>query len=282
MGLIVVPTPIGNLRDITLRALDVLRSCQLIVAEDTRTTKRLLSAHGISGKELWSYREQNAARVTRAILARAAEQIVAVVADAGMPGISDPGRDLVVASRSEGIAVEVLPGPAAFVCAAVLSGFDLNGFSFEGFVPRRAAERRAAFEAALARGKTSAWYEAPHRIGLTLDELAELRPEAAVFLVRELTKLHEQQVAGKPAEIRAALPEPVRGELVLVLGPRAGPRARTPTEDDLDAQIDAALDAGLNAAGTAKVVAERLGLLRHDVYPRVSRRKHERESGGPT
>jgi 16S rRNA (cytidine1402-2'-O)-methyltransferase len=280
MSLVLVPTPIGNLRDITLRALDVLRSCQLIVAEDTRTTKRLLSAHEISGKELWSYREQNAARVTRAILARAAEQVVAVVADAGMPGISDPGRGLVVAARSEGIAVEILPGPSAFVCAAVLSGFDLDGFSFEGFVPRRTAERRAAFEAALARARTSAWYEAPHRIGQTLHDLAELRPEADVFLVRELTKLHEQQLTGTPAAVRAALPEPVRGEIVLVLGACASSEARKCTDCDLDAEIDAALDAGLDATSATKAVASRLGLQRRDVYLRVSRRKRQREPGG--
>ena len=135
MALTFVPTPLGNLRDVTLRALDVLREAALSVAEDTRVTRRLLSAYEITGKTLWTYHEHNAAGTTDAILARARDEPVALVTDAGMPGISDPGSALVAAAREAGIAVEVLPGPSAFVCAAVLSGFPLERFSFEGFVP---------------------------------------------------------------------------------------------------------------------------------------------------
>lgn len=277
MGLVIVPTPIGNLRDVTLRALDVLRAAALVVAEDTRTTRKLLSAHGVTGKELWSYREQNAKRVTPAILERAATETVAVVTDAGMPAISDPGRELIVAARAAGVAVEVLPGPAAFVCAAVLSGFELEGFSFEGFVPRRAAERRAAFAAALARGRTTVWYEAPHRIAATLEELERLRPDAPLFLARELTKVHEQQLAGTPAGVRAALPDPIRGEIALVLGPAPAlspPAART--DEGIGAAIDAALDSGLSPAAAAKAVAARTGLERGALYKRIAVRKRAR------
>jgi 16S rRNA (cytidine1402-2'-O)-methyltransferase len=285
MGLVIVATPIGNLRDVTLRALDVLRVAALVVAEDTRTTRKLLSAHGIAGKELWSYREQNAARVTPAILERAAAETVALVSDAGMPGISDPGRELVAAARSAGISVEVLPGPVAFVCAAVLSGFELEGFSFEGFVPRRRAERRAALEAAFARGRTTVWYEAPHRIAATLEELERLRPDAPVFFAREMTKLHEQQLAGTPAQVRASLPEPIRGEIALVLGPwRGAASPAPPAQDALDAEIDAEIDAGSSPAAAAKALAARTGLERGTLYKRIAARKQTRSSrgdGGP-
>ncbi|MFY9778931.1 MAG: 16S rRNA (cytidine(1402)-2'-O)-methyltransferase [Candidatus Baltobacteraceae bacterium] len=279
MGLVIVPTPIGNLRDVTLRALDVLQAATLVVAEDTRTTRKLLSAHGIAGKELWSYREQNAARVTPAILERAAAGTVAIVSDAGTPGVSDPGRELIVAARSAGISVEVLPGPAAFVCAAVLSGFELDGFSFEGFMPRRSADRRTALAAALARGRTAVWYEAPHRIAATLAELERLRPDAALFLARELTKVHEQQLAGTPAQVRAALPVPVRGEIALVLGPwKAAPSLPPPARDEVDAAIDAAIDAGLSSAAAAKAVAALTGLERGTIYQRIALRKRTRSA----
>jgi 16S rRNA (cytidine1402-2'-O)-methyltransferase len=276
MGLVFVPTPIGNLRDLTLRALDVLRAATLVVAEDTRTARKLLSAHGIAAKELWSYREQSAARVTGAILARAAAETIAVLCDAGTPAISDPGRELIVAARQAGIAVEVLPGPAAFVCAAVLSGFELTGFSFEGFVPRRSQERRAAFAAALEGRRTSVWYESPHRILASLDELAGLRRDAPVFLARELTKLHEQQLFGTAATVRAALSEPVRGEITLVLGPLPPPPRTAPGADSLDLEIDAALDAGLAPAVAAKAIAGRTGSDRNSVYKRLIQRRRER------
>jgi len=152
MPLVVVPTPLGNLGDITLRALDTLRSCELIAAEDTRTARKLLALLGLAPKPTWSYREQNAAAVTSGILERARTSLVAVVSDAGMPGISDPGSALVAAAREAGIPVDVLPGACAFVTAAVLSGFPLTHLSFEGFVPRAKGERERALRAALASG----------------------------------------------------------------------------------------------------------------------------------
>src|SRR3984893_6777748 len=128
MGLVFVPTPLGNLRDITLRAVDTLRAASLIVAEDSRVTRRLLSALEIGSKEIWTYHEHNARATTAAILARAAQESIAVVSAAGTPGISAPGARLINASREAAGAVQVLPGPAAFVCPAVLSGFDLRRF----------------------------------------------------------------------------------------------------------------------------------------------------------
>lgn len=280
MGLTFVPTPLGNLRDITLRALDVLRESTLVVAEDTRVTRRLLSAHGIVGKQLMSYREQNAAAITPAILARARNETVAVVTDAGMPGISDPGRELLVAAREAGVAVDVLPGPVAFVGAAVLSGFSLGGLTFNGFVPRAGGARRAAFAAALETGTTNAWYEAPNRIVTTLDTLAELDPIGAIFVLREWTKRYEQHISGTPTEVKTALERPVRGEIVLVIGPRTRASRPERTHEDLDLAIDAALDAGLSVAAAAKTLARERGTPRTELYARVAARKHAR-SGKP-
>lgn len=278
MGLVFVPTPIGNLRDITLRALDTLRDCELVVAEDTRTLRRLLGGLGLPAKPAISYREQNAEAVTESILSRARDGLIAVVTDAGMPGISDPGRELIVAARAAGIAVEVLPGPSAFVCAAVLSGFPLASFSFEGFVPRREGERRRVLGEALARSATSVWYEAPTRIIATLATLERLAPAAELFLARELSKHFEQQLLGTATLIRNALRVPVRGEIVLVIGPRA---QGVPTEHeplptaDLATAIEAELAAGMAPAHAAKRLARRFGAERAAIYQSIVARKKD-------
>ena len=277
MPLFLVPTPIGNLRDITLRALDVLQACDSIVAEDTRVAARLLSAYGIAGKPVRGYREQNAAEVTRAILERAREHSVAVLSDAGTPGISDPGRELVAAARAAGIAVEVLPGAAAFVCGAVLSGFPLERFSFGGFVPRARGERERVLRAALLGGSTTVWYEAPHRILATLATLAALAPDAEVFVGRELTKLHEEQLSGTPGAVAAALPQPVRGELVLALAPYRSTQTAV-SDEQLDAAIDAALAAGSAPATIAKALSGESTHSRQALYARVIGRKIAREA----
>ena len=232
-----VPTPLGNLRDITLRALDVLREAALIVAEDSRVARRLLSAYELPGRETWTYHEHNAATTTAAIIERARETLVAVVTDAGMPGISDPGSGLVAAAREAGIAIEVLPGPTAFACAAVLSGFPLRSFTFAGFPPRAGAERRAAFGPRSSAASPACGTKSPHRIRATLSDLANVDPAARMFLLREFTKLHEQQVTGTPAAVAEALAEPVRGEIVFVLD---GGQLRTSTAPD-PADVDAAI-----------------------------------------
>lgn len=268
-----VPTPLGNLRDITLRALDVLREAALIVAEDSRVARRLLSAYELPGREIWTYHEHNAATATAAILARAREATVAVVTDAGMPGISDPGTALVAAARDAGVPVAVLPGPTAFVCAAVLSGFDVRRLTFEGFPPRAGAERRAAFRTALARPEPTIWYEAPHRIRATLGDLAAVAPAARIFLLREFTKLHEQHAAGTAEEIAAALAEPVRGEIAFVLEPPAAAAPAAPAGAHVDAAIDELLATGISTSAAAKALAERgLGERRH-LYARVAERR---------
>lgn len=268
-----VPTPLGNLRDITLRALDVLREAALIVAEDSRVARRLLSAYELPGRELWTYHEHNAATATSAILERAREALVAVVTDAGMPGISDPGSSLVAAARAAGVSIEVLPGPTAFACAAVLSGFALRSFTFAGFPARGGAERRAGFRAALDRAEPSIWYESPHRIRATLADLATVDPSVQVFLLREFTKLHEEHLSGTPAAIAQALVEPVRGEIVFVLDAGRPQTSTPPNLADVDAAISALLADGLSTSAIAKELAERgLGERRH-LYARVSDRR---------
>jgi 16S rRNA (cytidine1402-2'-O)-methyltransferase len=274
MGLVFVPTPLGNLRDVTLRAIDVLREAVLVVAEDSRVTRRLLTALEIAGKEIWTYHDHNARSTTAAILERARAQTVAVVTDAGTPGISDPGCGLVAAAREAGVSVEVLPGPAAFVCAAVLSGFDLRHFAFASFPPRGAAARRAAFRETLA--TTTVWYEAPHRIIAALADLAAVAPQRRVFLVRELSKLFEQQIAGTAAEIAAALEVPVRGEIAFVVEGLAAPAADSPsTQDEIDAAIDALLAEGLTTSAIAKRLAEAGHGERRHLYARAGTRRTE-------
>ncbi len=268
-----MPTPLGNLRDITLRALDVLRACDLIVAEDTRVARRLLSALELPSKPIWSYREQNAAEATESILERARVESVAVVADAGTPGISDPGRELVAAARAAGIPIDVLPGPCAFVCAAVLSGYDIRRLTFAGFVPRAFGERERAFRAALASGTTTAYYESPNRIVATLEQLTAIAPHAPVFVAREMTKRFEQQIAGTPSDVLAALERPVRGEIVLVLGPMPPAPTIAVTADDVDAAIDELLAAGVSPAHAAKTLASRDLGDRATLYRRIAERK---------
>jgi 16S rRNA (cytidine1402-2'-O)-methyltransferase len=272
MPLVFVPTPLGNLRDITLRALDVLRDADLIVAEDTRVARKLLHALGIEGREIWSYREQNAVGATPGILERARDALVAVTSDAGMPGISDPGSELVEAARAAGVQIDVLPGPSAALGVALLSGFPLRRFSFEGFPPRSAGARRAAFMRALEFGATTLWYESPQRILATLADLAAIAPQATVFLVREYTKLHEQQLTGTPQAVAAQLPDPLRGEITFAVAPYS--KAADESDDvDTDAAIDEMLADGLRVGEIAKTLALRGAGDRRDLYARATARK---------
>ncbi|MDE2481758.1 MAG: 16S rRNA (cytidine(1402)-2'-O)-methyltransferase [bacterium] len=278
MPLVLVPTPLGNLGDVTQRALATLRAAELVVAEDTRVARTLLHALHIGAKELWSYREQNAAAVTNGIIERARESLVAVVSDAGMPGISDPGTELVAAARAAGVAVEVLPGPSAALGVAVLSGFPLRRFCFEGFPPRTGSARRSAFERAFAHDATTIWYESPKRIRESLAALAALAPDARVFLVREYTKRFEQQVLGSPTQVAEALEEPIRGEIAFAVAPyRLEPETSAP--EDLDTRIDALLKEGRSAKEIARALAAAGAGDRRALYARASARRSMGDEG---
>ncbi|MBV9232632.1 MAG: 16S rRNA (cytidine(1402)-2'-O)-methyltransferase [Candidatus Eremiobacteraeota bacterium] len=275
MPLVFVPTPLGNLRDITLRALDLLRDAELIVAEDTRVARRLLGALDLPGRTLWSYREENAGSMTARILERARDGVVAVTCDAGMPGISDPGSALVAAARRESVGVVVLPGPSVPPAVALLSGFPLQRFAFEGFPPRTAGARRKRFTEALERGATTVWYESPQRLRAALKDLAAVAPGSQIFVVREYTKLHEEHLSGTAEEVCARLPERVRGEVAFAVAPwRVAPR---PKERSAEEQIDALLRSGKRVADVAKTLAEEGFGDRRRLYARVAARKARRD-----
>ena len=216
--LTLVPSPVGNLEDITLRALRLLREADLIAAEDTRHASILLKHHGIS-RPLISLHEHNEAQRSGEIAQRlAAGKNIALLTDAGMPGISDPGYRMVRACLERGLEFTVLPGPSSILPALVGSGLPLHEFYFGGFLPVKSGRRKAALEAALARGETSIFFESPHRIARSLAVLAELAPERPVCVARELSKKFEEYWRGSAAELSArAEKQPPRGEICLLV-----------------------------------------------------------------
>ena len=220
--LTLVPSPVGNLEDITLRALRLLREADLIAAEDTRHASILLKHHGIS-RPLLSLHEHNEAQRSGEIAQRlAAGENIALLTDAGMPGISDPGYRMVRACLERGLEFTVLPGPSSILPALVGSGLPLHEFYFGGFLPVKSGRRKAALEAALARAETSIFFESPHRIARSLAVLAELDPERPVCVARELSKKFEEYWRGSAAELSArAEKQPPRGEICLLI---AGPQ----------------------------------------------------------
>lgn len=218
MRIVLVPTPIGNLKDITLRALETFREVEAVACEDTRRTGFLLHHYGI---------QKPLIRLDQHTLHRAKEALapyahVAYATDAGTPGISDPGAELVRMALEWGWHVEALPGPTAFLPALILSGFPTHRFAFEGFLPKGGKERRERMERLRNEGRTAVLYESPHRLRRTLKELADLYgPEHKVAVVRELTKLHEEVFRGSLYEALDHFQTP-RGEFVLVLAPWQG------------------------------------------------------------
>ena len=217
-----VPSPVGNLEDITLRALRLLREADLIAAEDTRHASILLKHHGIS-RPLLSLHEHNEAQRSGEIAQRlAAGENIALLTDAGMPGISDPGYRMVRACLERGLEFTVLPGPSSILPALVGSGLPLHEFYFGGFLPVKSGRRKAALEAALARGETSIFFESPHRIARSLAVLAELAPERPVCVARALSKKFEEYWRGSAAELSArAEKQPPRGEICLLIAGQA-------------------------------------------------------------
>jgi 16S rRNA (cytidine1402-2'-O)-methyltransferase len=223
VSLVVCPTPIGNLEDVTLRVLSALREADVVACEDTRRTRKLLDRYGVSAT-LVSYHEHNEDRRAAELVARMqAGETVALVSDAGMPLVSDPGFVLVRACVAAGLAVEVLPGPSAAIAALVASALPADQWRFAGFLPRKKGDLRRALSEA---GGTVVAFESPRRVPGTLALLAELDPEREVAVCRELTKIHEEVVRGTAAELAERYSSgPPKGEVVLVLGPAAADRA---------------------------------------------------------
>ena len=218
--LYLVATPIGNLEDITLRALRTLKECDIIAAEDTRHTGALMRYFGIS-KPLLSYFQFNEARRSEEILQRLARgEKIALVTDAGSPGISDPGERVVKAARSAGFRVESVPGPSALVAALTPSGLPTEEFHFVGFLPHKSGQRRKKLESLKTVPGTLALYESPYRIEKLLGELAEALPDRQVVLARELTKKFEEFLQGTPRELLERLKgRSVKGEFVVLVAP---------------------------------------------------------------
>ena len=220
--LTIVPTPIGNLQDITLRALQVLRDADVIAAEDTRHSGMLLHHHGIS-KPMVSFHQHNEASRTASLVEEIAQgKSVALITDAGMPGISDPGFRLVRACRERGLPVTALPGPSAVVTALAGSGLPSHAFYFGGFLPVKSGGRLNELTRAIERKETSIYFESPHRIVKSLLVLREIAPEASVCVARELTKKFEEYRRGTPAELVAHYEaHPPKGGITLLIAPTA-------------------------------------------------------------
>jgi len=259
-------TPIGNLEDVTLRVLEELRSADVVLCEDTRHTRVLLERHGIRAQRLLSYHEHNEAKRTAEVLPRLqAGERVALVSDAGLPGISDPGARLVAAALEAGVAVTVLPGASAVDTALVASGFPAERYQFVGFLPRGAKALVALWEDLAGWRFPVVAFESPRRLPATLRSLAEAQPEREVAVCRELTKRFEEIARGRADELAGRFAEPPKGEITLVLGP--GVR-----ETDASEAVDAVAElvaAGLPRRRAADLVARLTGTSRNELYRRT-------------
>ena len=264
--LIVCPTPIGNLEDVTLRVLAALREADIVACEDTRRTRVLLDRYGVSAT-LLSYHEHNEqARAAELVRRMRAGAVVALVSDAGMPLVSDPGFVLVRACVAAGLAVEVLPGPSAALAALVASALPAERWRFAGFLPRRREELERAFTVP----ETLVAFESPRRVASSLAVLAALDPQRQVAVCRELTKAHEEVVRGRAEELAERYREqPPRGEVVLVVGPAPPPRS-DPAEG-VDA-VRRLVSSGAKPRVAAAVVAELTGGSANALYRALTER----------
>jgi 16S rRNA (cytidine1402-2'-O)-methyltransferase len=267
-ALVLVGTPIGNLGDLSPRAVDVLTTADTIACEDTRRTRALLSHLGLpAGRRLLAVHDHNEAVQVAGVLDRLdnGEQVV-VVTDAGMPGISDPGEQLVAAVAAAGHTVEVVPGPSAFVAALVVSGLSTARFCFEGFLPRKGSARAQRVAEVAADGRTTVLYEAPHRVRQTVADLTAAAGDLRrVAVARELTKLHEEVWRGTLAgAVDHLLSKEPRGEYVIVLD---GAPAPEPAEaSEVEAALRARLDAGTDKRTAIAEVTAALGVSKRLVY----------------
>src|SRR5271166_4014690 len=278
-ALYLVATPIGNLEDITLRALRVLKETDVIACEDTRQTQKLLNHYGITTRTI-SYHEHNE-------MTRAAELVkemqegtsVALVTDAGMPGISDPGFRLISLAVRHHLPVVPIPGASAFLAALVASGLPTDSFRFSGFLPAKSGERRAALEAIKTSPRTQVFYEAPHRIVEALLDLVEVLGDARhVVIAREVTKLHEEFLRGRAGEVLETLKsrDGVKGEITLLIGKAEETEVQAPAESRVSVrqrvgQIMA--EEKIDEKAALKKVAKERGISKSEVYRELQRSK---------
>ena len=262
-SLFVVSTPIGNLEDITFRAVRVLSEVQQIAAEDTRTTRILLRKYGINTRVL-SYNEHNMRRRTPQLISTLKTGNIALVSEAGTPGVSDPGHELIAAAIKAGFPIVPIPGPSAVITALVASGLPFRQFAFLGFLPRRTSERRRALSTAVSETRTVVLFEAPHRLRQTLEDIRDTFAERQIAVSRELTKAFEEVFRGTADEALAYFQEP-RGEFTLVI--EGASSAQTPASDeDVHRRLQEARGRGLTARDSVKAVALATGRPRREVY----------------
>ncbi|HEX5440637.1 MAG TPA: 16S rRNA (cytidine(1402)-2'-O)-methyltransferase [Ktedonobacterales bacterium] len=271
--LYLVATPLGNLEDITLRALRILREAKIIAAEDTRRTRKLLNHFAIVTPTI-SYHEHSGPAGTTTMLAALAEGDVALVSDAGTPAISDPGADLIQAALRAGYPVVPIPGPSAVITALIASGLSASEFTFLGFLPRKSQGRRAHLLSVSHEPRTLVIYEAPHRLRACLDDLLAVLGDREACLARELTKIHEQWLRGTLSALKArygSQDEP-RGEYTLVIA-GASQASQSQTEEDPEAlairtrdRLRELLAAGSGTRDAAAIVARELGQPRREMY----------------
>jgi 16S rRNA (cytidine1402-2'-O)-methyltransferase len=263
--LAVCATPIGNLEDVTLRLLAELRAADVVLCEDTRHTRGLLERHGVEAR-LLSYHEHNEAARTAELLPRLeAGERIALVSDAGMPGISDPGARIVQAALAAGVPVTVLPGPSAVETALVASGLVGGRYQFLGFLPRGEKALAGIWNELRGWHFPAVAFESPQRLPATLRSLAGADPERQVAVCRELTKRFEEVVRGTAVELAERFAEPPRGEITLVVGAAAA-RDSEPAEDDALAAVSELVDAGVPRKRAAEIVSRLTGVARNRLY----------------
>lgn len=267
-GLYIVATPIGNARDITLRALDVLRAADVIACEDTRVTRKLLNLHGIQAPRLFAYHDHNAQASGQGLMERLdSGEIVALVSDAGTPLINDPGYPLIQAARDAGHAVHAVPGPSSVINALVLAGLPTDRFFYAGFPPPKSAKRRTWLGEIRAVPSTLVFLESPARIAESLKDMADVLGERPAAVTREMTKMFEEVRRGALSELAAHYadaPTP-KGEITLVVGP---PDPAAETEIDLDARLIEALKTDSVREASARIALE-TGISKREVYNRA-------------
>jgi 16S rRNA (cytidine1402-2'-O)-methyltransferase len=275
-GLYLVATPIGNLEDITLHAIRVLTNCDLIACEDTRQTQKLLNHFGIE-KPTISYQEHNeASRAAELIEKLAAGARIAVVTDAGTPGISDPGFRVVLLAIERSILVVPIPGPVAFVTALVASGLPVESFSFRGFLAAKSGARRKQLESVRQSIQTEIFYEAPHRIRETLEDIvAVLGPTRRTVVARELTKIHEEFLRGTAAEVFEIAKQrgEIKGEIVLLIGPASEDERLVERVSIRDRVQQLMREENLDEKSALKKVAKERGISKSEAYRELQQRK---------
>lgn len=275
--LYVVATPIGNLSDITLRALDVLKEVSLIAAEDTRVTRVLLDRYGIETRTT-PYHQHSLDRKARQLLdILQSGDSVALVSDAGTPGISDPGHEIIGLAISEDIPVVVIPGPSAIITALVASGLPTRRFVFEGFPPRKTGERRAFFQSLRNETRTTVFYESPHRLLAVLKDMHAAFGDRRIAVIREATKMFEEVFRGGISDaVERFTTVKARGELTIVLAGAAAAHLET-TPDQIEASLRLLLEAGESERDAVREVAAEFSVPKKEVYRRMILMKESSE-----